>query len=178
MSEIELPASAPAHIGDCLPRVLAASDFVREALARDPALLPDLIASGELEPRPSETTVPRAAAHAPTWPAGSPPPESDFMTRLRRWRTREMVRIAWRDLAGWAPLEETLTDLTAFADAAIASASRYGEQLLAARYGVPRSPAGEQRRSQWRYRRASVGGRRLPGTTAHPSRRLSRGTRD
>ena len=27
---------------------------------------------------------------------------------LRRQRTREMVRIAWRDLAGWASLGETL----------------------------------------------------------------------
>jgi [glutamine synthetase] adenylyltransferase / [glutamine synthetase]-adenylyl-L-tyrosine phosphorylase len=41
---------------------------------------------------------------------------------LRRFRNREMVRIAWRDIAGWAPLEETLADLTALAEACIASA--------------------------------------------------------
>jgi glutamate-ammonia-ligase adenylyltransferase len=70
-------------------------------------------------------------------------PEAEAIAALRRWRKREMVRIAWRDLAGWAPLEETLTDLSAFADAAIAAAQHYAYQTLVERYGVPRSAEGE-----------------------------------
>ena len=56
---------------------------------------------------------------------------------LRRWRRREMVRIAWRDLAGHATVEETLADLSAFADDAIRYACRHTEHALTARYGVP-----------------------------------------
>jgi [glutamine synthetase] adenylyltransferase / [glutamine synthetase]-adenylyl-L-tyrosine phosphorylase len=48
-----------------------------------------------------------------------------------------MVRIAWRDLAGWASLEETLADLTAFADVAIRTACDFARRQLVARYGEP-----------------------------------------
>jgi [glutamine synthetase] adenylyltransferase / [glutamine synthetase]-adenylyl-L-tyrosine phosphorylase len=60
---------------------------------------------------------------------------------LRKWRRREMVRIAWRDLAGWAHLEETLADLTSFADAAIRTACEFARRPLVARYGEPCSPS-------------------------------------
>ena len=53
-----------------------------------------------------------------------------------------MVRIAWRDLAGWADLPETLSDLSAFADAAIDLAVRFARRGLVARYGEPRSVDG------------------------------------
>ena len=52
---------------------------------------------------------------------------------LRRFRQREMVRIAWRDLAGWAPLHEVLRDLTALADASVQAAlARLGKWALKA----------------------------------------------
>ena len=69
--------------------------------------------------------------------------ESHAMESLRRWRQRSLVRIAWRDLIGWATLEETLLELSDFADAAIDAASRYARRLLVARYGEPRSATGE-----------------------------------
>jgi glutamate-ammonia-ligase adenylyltransferase len=53
-----------------------------------------------------------------------------------------MVRIAWRDLAGWAHLEETLADLTAFADVAINTACEFARRPLVARYGEPCSEGG------------------------------------
>jgi len=52
------------------------------------------------------------------------------------------VRIAWRDLAGWAPLEETLAELSAFADAAIVTAVAQARAALVARYGEPRGAEG------------------------------------
>ncbi|MGZ8227941.1 MAG: bifunctional [glutamate--ammonia ligase]-adenylyl-L-tyrosine phosphorylase/[glutamate--ammonia-ligase] adenylyltransferase, partial [Methylococcaceae bacterium] len=45
--------------------------------------------------------------------------EAGLMQELRHFRRREMVRIAWRDLAGWAQLSETLMDLSRLADACI-----------------------------------------------------------
>ncbi len=69
-------------------------------------------------------------------------PEAQILEELRKWRRREMVRIAWRDLAGWAHLDETFADLTAFADAAIRSACEFARLQLVARYGDPCSAGG------------------------------------
>ena len=69
-------------------------------------------------------------------------PEAEYIGALRRWRRREMVRIAWRDLAGWASLEETLSELSVFADTAIQSAYEHARRSLIVRYGTPRSPTG------------------------------------
>ena len=57
------------------------------------------------------------------------------MEALRRFRRRHMVRIAWRDIAGWADLDETLHDLSALADACIQFAQRRMYDALVARYG-------------------------------------------
>jgi [glutamine synthetase] adenylyltransferase / [glutamine synthetase]-adenylyl-L-tyrosine phosphorylase len=137
-----IEAAGP-ELREALPRVLAASDFVGTALARDAAAhkwplsrwlideggLTRALAGGEMAQRL------RAAVSAEPDLAG-------FMAALRRQREREMVRIAWRDLAGWATLNETLADTSAFADAAIEAAVEYAGRDLARTYGEPRSLAG------------------------------------
>ena len=82
------------------------------------------------------------AARAPRSGGESPVTEAQFLADLRGWRRREMVRIAWRDLAGWADLEETLSELTGFADAAINTACEFARRPLVARYGEPCSENG------------------------------------
>ncbi len=131
-------SAAPA-LREMLPRVVAASDFITLSLARDPSLVAWLIQDGALERElnPGELAQRLNAALAD---AADVP---EFMQLLRRERTREMVRIAWRDLAGWAGLRETLADTSAFADAAIDAAARYAFQDLARSYGEPRSEQGE-----------------------------------
>jgi [glutamine synthetase] adenylyltransferase / [glutamine synthetase]-adenylyl-L-tyrosine phosphorylase len=113
---------------------------VASSLARDARLFAELVGSGELQRRfrPGDFATRASAALS----AGSAP-ESQLQSELRRWRRREFTRIAWRDLAGWADLQETLTDLTAFADAAIATALAHARHNLVARYGEPRSGSGE-----------------------------------
>jgi len=127
------------ELRDSLPAVLAASDFVCASLARDPNLarwlidparVPAVLAPGEMAQR-------LAAALA------GAADQAGFMTALRLQREREMVRIAWRDLAGFATLPETLADTSAFADAAIAAAVDHAMQDLARAYGEPRSLEGE-----------------------------------
>jgi glutamate-ammonia-ligase adenylyltransferase len=125
-------------VRDSLAGVIAASDFVAHACARDPQLLGELLRSGDLgRPLTRADFVARAAAAAD--PAG---PEAQFMAQLRRWRRYEFVRIAWRDLAGWAAVPETLEELTDCADAAISGALAHARDALVARYGQPRSAAG------------------------------------
>jgi glutamate-ammonia-ligase adenylyltransferase len=119
--------------------VFAASDFVSQACARDAQLLDTLISSGDLE----RTLGAGEFIHRAPQPAAAPPAEALVQASLRHWRRRELVRIAWRDLAGWAPLSETLAELTAFADTAITVALAHARRTLVERYGEPRSAAGE-----------------------------------
>jgi [glutamine synthetase] adenylyltransferase / [glutamine synthetase]-adenylyl-L-tyrosine phosphorylase len=140
MSEIDAGATTHPHVRESLDRVFAASYFVRKATARDPGLIAELASSGDLSPR--STPALHFSERTPRWSGESLPAEERFMSDLRRWRRREMVRIAWRDLAGWAPLAETLVDLSALADAAVTVASRYAWDRLASRHGVPRSESG------------------------------------
>jgi glutamate-ammonia-ligase adenylyltransferase len=143
--------AAPNEIRESIPLVFATSDFVSHSCTCDPRLLIDVVSSGDLS-RPLSHADLAARAPAITGPAadsgsagGAAPvvPDADFIAALRRWRKREMVRIAWRDLAGWASLEETLTELSAFADAAIQVAYQHARRALVARYGEPRSSTGE-----------------------------------
>ena len=130
-------ATAPAEVAGSLPTVLAGSDFLAHACARDPQLLVSLLTGSDLQ-RPLAGRD--FAERAPTLPDTLP--ESQALERLRTWRRRELVRIAWRDLAGWAELSETLEELTAFADAVIGQALQHARAALAVRYGEPRSASG------------------------------------
>ncbi|MBM4233176.1 MAG: bifunctional [glutamate--ammonia ligase]-adenylyl-L-tyrosine phosphorylase/[glutamate--ammonia-ligase] adenylyltransferase [Gammaproteobacteria bacterium] len=113
----------------------ACSSFITESFARDSQLLEDLLREGALVEL-------RRAGGQLCWPQGAEPPtietaEGEWQAWLRRWRRREMVRIAWRDLNGRAGLEETLEDLSAFGDDAVNAAMRVAWQLTAQRYGTP-----------------------------------------
>ncbi|MFI4906768.1 MAG: bifunctional [glutamate--ammonia ligase]-adenylyl-L-tyrosine phosphorylase/[glutamate--ammonia-ligase] adenylyltransferase [Steroidobacterales bacterium] len=128
--------SLPPAVRDSLPLVFAASDFVAQACARDTELLNDLIGHYAVASRSAR------GDHASRAPAAASGSDADMLSALRRWRRREMVRIAWRALAGWADVEETLADLSDFADAAIRVSVEHARQALTARYGEPRSAAG------------------------------------
>ncbi|HEU4517074.1 MAG TPA: hypothetical protein VFR77_07195, partial [Steroidobacteraceae bacterium] len=104
------PESPGRAIAAQQPAVLAASRFVAESLEREPGLLAALEGDGVLaRPRaPGEIAAIAAAAADGT-------DEPSFMQALRRLRRHELVRIAWRDLAGAATLAETLAELSALA---------------------------------------------------------------
>ena len=128
--------AATSAVRESLPLVFAGSDFVAQACARDGLVLAALIERADLQ----RTLAP--AEFATRAPALSNLPEAEALSELRRWRRHEMVRIAWRDLAGWAELPETLSDLSAFADAAINLAVQYARRGLVTRYGEPHSADG------------------------------------
>jgi glutamate-ammonia-ligase adenylyltransferase len=134
-----IEAAAPA-IRDSIRRVFAMSAFVAHSCVRDVASFRALLGSGDLQ-RPLSAAD--FAVRAPVFSATAPGSEAEVQRELRLWRRRELSRIAWRDLAGWADLTATLGELTAFADQAIVSALAPARQALVARYGEPRSAAGE-----------------------------------
>ncbi len=95
--------------------VFAFSDFVAASCSRDPAMLTDLVDRGDIFKRRQADEY----SHSLRACLADVEDEDSLMRRLRLCRRRELVRIAWRDLAGWADLAETMTDLSAFADACL-----------------------------------------------------------
>ncbi|MEN9705657.1 MAG: hypothetical protein RLZZ393_1536, partial [Pseudomonadota bacterium] len=112
--------SLPPRERDAAHRVLACSDFVARSLLSRDGLLPELIADGSLKASRSLDDYRRQVEEVAIAAAGE---EAPFMAGLRRLRQKEMVRIAWRDLAGDATTEQTLLEASWFAEAAIAGAT-------------------------------------------------------
>ncbi len=133
----QVTALPPGAWLETLPPVFAASDFVARGCVQQPALLNELIASGDLlRAYPAGELAVRVARFL-----NEVSDEAGLKTRLRQLRRREMLRIAWRDLAGWADLNETLATLSEFADACVDGALA---KLHAWAVGKSGEPRGEQ----------------------------------
>ncbi len=119
-----------------LVKVWCSSLFIAESCLRNSELLIDLVNSGDLSIPYSDQ------AYADKLAVMQIDDEDDLMTKLRRFRRREMVRIAWRDLAGWAPVSETLMELSWLADACIQTALAFLYQQACEKRGTPLLPDG------------------------------------
>lgn len=126
----------PDEISRSIAKVWCASSFVAESCSRHPVLLADLLRSGDL------LTVYPPQRYDDDGQKLSADNEAELMAKLRRFRRREMVRIAWRDLAGWAPLSETLLDLSRLADACIQCALAFLYRWASEKRGTPLLPDG------------------------------------
>nr|VFJ67224.1 MAG: glutamate-ammonia-ligase adenylyltransferase [Candidatus Kentron sp. FM]VFJ67234.1 MAG: glutamate-ammonia-ligase adenylyltransferase [Candidatus Kentron sp. FM]VFK16928.1 MAG: glutamate-ammonia-ligase adenylyltransferase [Candidatus Kentron sp. FM] len=137
-----IPRNLPGHFPRHALRVWACSDFVANTCIRNPMLALDLIRSADLL-----RTYPPDHYRQQCRRALSPvSDEQGLFAALRRVREREMVRIAWRDLAEMADLNETMGDLSRFAAAVIDEALGKLYGIFGERFGVPHSPAGEPQR--------------------------------
>ena len=123
----------PQHLKEALPTVFAASHFVAETALRYPDALNGLIDDGRLF-RPYVGSEIQDHLHHHLEGVLE---EDELMIRLRRFRNVEMMRIAFRDIAGWADLDETLLDLSRLADAAVQEALAVLYVWATARYGTP-----------------------------------------
>ncbi len=94
-----------------LLNLFAASPFAAR-LARS---RPDLLESALRDPNPKDLDPPD--------PVDSN--DADFARSLRHARTREMLRVMFRDINGLAELPETLRDLSSFADRAVMGAAHW-----------------------------------------------------
>jgi glutamate-ammonia-ligase adenylyltransferase len=107
-ADIDLEASLSAEA----ERVLGLSNFVARTCIIYPILLQTLIQSGDLQRQYAEGQYTEKLR-----PEISAATSNDELYRtLRQFRQREMIRIAWRDLAGRADLFETMRDLSNLAD--------------------------------------------------------------
>ena len=131
-------------IASSLPLVWACSDFVAEACLRDPHLLSWLAAQGRLNEAATSEWLAADFAAGEDSAAAAAADDAAFMDTIRRFRRRQLVRIAWRDLASLTDVETVLRELTLLADVCIAAASEYATRSLRERYGVPRGQDGSE----------------------------------
>jgi len=121
------------EIAASLPGVWAASEFVAGLCDRHPDDVDFLIGShGVATPWQPGSLPGRAAEQI----AGADN-ETDLMRALRVFRRRESARAAWRDLAGWSSLEETLGHTSELADVCIRHAVQFAESMAATTHGQP-----------------------------------------
>lgn len=137
-----LPIPEDAEFLNTVLRVFAFSDFVSRNLILNPDLLEDLVQSGDLRDRrqPGDYLM-RLSEKVKTVTD-----EIGLAQLLCRARRREMVRIAWRDLSGWADLDETMTDLSAFAAACLEVCLSYLYHRQCETFGIPMDSSGTPQR--------------------------------
>jgi glutamate-ammonia-ligase adenylyltransferase len=123
---------------DTLPRVWAASEFIARTCVTRPWLLNDLMISGDLFNKYPEKELTRRIR------AMTAESEAALMQNLRRTRLREALRIAWRDLAGWADLDEVISTMSELANAAAVQAHDYAYQALCERFGIPHGESSDK----------------------------------
>ncbi|MGR8951856.1 MAG: bifunctional [glutamate--ammonia ligase]-adenylyl-L-tyrosine phosphorylase/[glutamate--ammonia-ligase] adenylyltransferase [Gammaproteobacteria bacterium] len=131
LAELNLEMPPVPEIADSLPKVWCSSAFVAEQCIQRPAMLIDLVASGDL------TRIYDDQRYREKLGALGVASESELMSALRQFRRREMVRIAWRDLAGWSGLGETLRDLSLLAEACIQYALDFLYRQATEKRGTP-----------------------------------------
>ena len=116
-----------------LPRVWACSDFAAQLSVRNPDLLIELVSSGDLltayDSGALKTYLREELRHCVD--------ESALALTLRNRRQREMLRLAWRDLAGLATLSEVVHTLSELADACIDNALALIQQWISEKWGTP-----------------------------------------
>ncbi|MGB5746705.1 MAG: bifunctional [glutamate--ammonia ligase]-adenylyl-L-tyrosine phosphorylase/[glutamate--ammonia-ligase] adenylyltransferase [Desulfobacterales bacterium] len=135
-----LPPITNSNILDSSQYVFAFSDFVAASCRHDPAMLIDLIDSGDLLGHRQSNDYEQKLKAILTDVSD----EDSLMRLLRRCRRRELVRIAWRDLAGWADLAETMTELSAFADACLHRTLKILHRWQCTLAGIPTADDGSE----------------------------------
>jgi [glutamine synthetase] adenylyltransferase / [glutamine synthetase]-adenylyl-L-tyrosine phosphorylase len=130
-------AALAEHLRAELPRVAAGSEFIASVLIQDPQAL------GWFG-RNEEPAAARLASADYESRAASASTVAEGQHILREWRRREMLRIAWRDIAGRAGGVETLHALSDFADAGIRAAASCAQLHLHSIFGSPRGANGEE----------------------------------
>jgi peptidyl-dipeptidase Dcp len=135
----------PARLREELPLVVATSEFIGAALLQDLELLTWLAAN-------DEPPAARAANAEYERRATSMASVPEAQRLLREWRRREMVRIAWRDIAARGgsvgdterepAVVTTLLAVSDLADACLRAAGSAAQSQMDAPFGRPRSAAG------------------------------------
>ncbi|MCP4372211.1 MAG: bifunctional [glutamate--ammonia ligase]-adenylyl-L-tyrosine phosphorylase/[glutamate--ammonia-ligase] adenylyltransferase [Deltaproteobacteria bacterium] len=116
-----------------IKQVFTFSDFVAISCTRNPEMIAGLFKSGDLHRRYS----PDSYSNKLKISLAGIKQDLALERTIRLFRTREMVRIAWRDLTGLSDLEETMSDLSALADVCIDHTLSILYDWQCAEFGTP-----------------------------------------
>ncbi len=174
-----------------LLQIWAYSDFISKACLRSPDMLMDLYQRQHVMQAYETNFYAQELTQllADMQPEISADPNATLpllQAVLRKFRRRELVRIAWRDLVGRATLADTMADLSAFANTCVDAALSVLYDIQCQREGVPRSKTGA-RQHLVVFALGKLGGRELnfssdidlifaypeAGQTDHPKRSYS-----
>lgn len=127
----DTPGASTAAPSEYICAAFAASPFIAKYAARHPQTFQDIITAPDIgTPRSSEAFIDivAAALATTTHPA-------EAQEALRRLRSRELVRIAWRDIALDDTVESIMAELSNFADAVVSHAVAWLQDYMAPRFG-------------------------------------------
>ncbi|MDH5445831.1 MAG: bifunctional [glutamate--ammonia ligase]-adenylyl-L-tyrosine phosphorylase/[glutamate--ammonia-ligase] adenylyltransferase [Gammaproteobacteria bacterium] len=129
----------PAELKDSLAKVFVCSEFVARHCLRQPELLQTFLESGILQKDFQQTDyVDRLNEQL------SQVNNPDELHRyLRQFRLREWIRIVWRDIAGFAELEQTTRELSWLAETCVDGALQKLYQWACEEWGTPCNADGE-----------------------------------
>ena len=114
-------------------RIMLYSEFIATRLTREPAMLTELETSRDLDTSYSDHTFENKLAAMILEDADLPRVKEGLI----RFKHYEAVRIAWRDIAGTAGLEETMRDLSNLAKACIDFGVDSLYRSFCGRFGTP-----------------------------------------
>ncbi|MDP2573811.1 bifunctional [glutamate--ammonia ligase]-adenylyl-L-tyrosine phosphorylase/[glutamate--ammonia-ligase] adenylyltransferase [Vibrio penaeicida] len=120
-----------------LERVLGLSDFIADSMQRDEKLcqrLPEMLSTQNRADDYRDRLKKQLAKCVD---------ENTMMKKLREFRRREMVYIAWRDFTGSWSLENSLLHLSSLAEALIFETYRHLYQTSCKEWGTPCNENGE-----------------------------------
>ncbi|MGI9318926.1 MAG: bifunctional [glutamate--ammonia ligase]-adenylyl-L-tyrosine phosphorylase/[glutamate--ammonia-ligase] adenylyltransferase, partial [bacterium] len=123
-----------------LPIVWCASDFISSWCIRNPQRLAEMLEQSDLDRSARHEFFSVALADS----IGDDPDDARLDQSLRQFRQCQMVRFAWRDLAGYAELEETMEAVSSLAEATLETALDHHYEQLANRFGYPRGELGQK----------------------------------
>jgi glutamate-ammonia-ligase adenylyltransferase len=128
--------------GEEIRRIFSFSEFISRTCISRPEILSDLLKSGDLKRPYIEGEYEKRVSSA----LKNTPDDESIGRAFRQLRQREMVRIAFRDLAEYANLTETMWELSSFADACVVHAVERIHQSAIRSSGTPTGPDGAPQR--------------------------------
>lgn len=142
LASADLVAPSDPALCQSLKSLFICSEFARELCQREPNIFDELQRSGDLQRNYGYGEQIQKLATMLV----EVKDEAELMSAIRYFRQREMLRIAFRDLAGWNNLDTTTTELTWLAEASIecslAVLSRWQQKEL----GVPTNNNGDSQK--------------------------------
>jgi [glutamine synthetase] adenylyltransferase / [glutamine synthetase]-adenylyl-L-tyrosine phosphorylase len=136
-SNIQIPESST--VMHDLKTAFLFSDFIVNNLTRNPVLYKELLENNSLYSAYPSGTYAKSLSHI----LQDSSQEKQISEKTSHFRCREMIRIAFRDLTGYADLSETMSDLSTLADACIDEVFSKLYDQFSARYGIPKNQSGK-----------------------------------